>query len=958
MKRQSSWLINRTFLLRILLPVGLTLVLFLVSIYQIVIPRFEEIILDRKREMIRELTRSAWHIADEYRQRVAQGRMTDSEARQQTIAQIRHLRYGDARKDYFWITDYRPVMIVHPFRDDLNGRDLSDIKDSRGKKLFVEMVKTVQAHGSGYVDYTWQWKDDSTRIVPKLSYVEPYAPWGWIIGTGIYLEDVKAEIAGLERNIINISIVITVTISLLLLFIATQNLKSERKRLLAEHHLMETKDKYEALVEAATEGLLMVLDRKQFFCNKPLLAMLGYEEGESGTMALKDLFPTELCAVFDSGNAGEILAPGKYPVEARLRRKDGSEFEALLTSSPVNFYGKTGVVIIVKDISQHKQMANALYESREKFLALTNQLSMAVFRTDASEEMRYIEANSATLRILGYTGMDDLTANRFGERFSDPHAYQLMYRELFESGFIKNRIVVLKRKNDTPFTVSLSVALVRDSAGSPRFCDCILEDVSVYMQSEMDANALIAELQAPLAFFHQPIQPFVREIGCCALDETLDRAWSIMARINTRALFVTDSAGRYVGILTRDDARNWGESDGRFVYEAMRAPLLMANKSTSVYELLAMQLENALNHFGVKDENGVVCGIVSVEDIQQAQLHSYLFVINRLQYAESIAEVKHCQDTLLVHTRLLIGNGAGIQSITRSLSVISDAIVRKIIALCLEDMGPPPVKFVFLALGSEGRSEQTLVTDQDNAILYHDPSEGQGSEVGEYFIQLGKRVCDALDTVGYSFCKGNVMAKNPGWCQPLSQWKEYFSDWVNTANPQDLLDVNIFFDFRTVYGDDTLTESLRTHMFDITKGNNAFFLYLAQNALLIKSPSWQIKALDTIDSKLALLPIVDLARIHALKHKIRATNTLDRFMHLRDKDVFSVAGYKDITQAYSFLMTLRYRHQAELFAENAVPNNIIDTSVLTEIERNTLRRVLSQIEDFKSKLSLDFKGTL
>ncbi|MBE0558011.1 MAG: cache domain-containing protein, partial [Proteobacteria bacterium] len=267
MKKQSFWLVNRLFLLKIVLPALLTMVLFIVSLYQIIIPRFESIIMDRKREMTRELVNNTWHIADHYHREALAQRMSEAEARQRTIEQVRHLRYGDEAKDYFWITDFHPVMIVHPFREELNGSDLTNFTDSRGKRLFVEMVRLVRNEGEGFVDYTWQWKDDSTRIVPKLSYVKPFHPWGWIIGTGIYVEDVKAEIAGLEQNIVTISLWITVATALLLLFMAGQNLRSEKQRYSAESELREAKERYQALVEASTEGLLMLLDDDQVYCN-------------------------------------------------------------------------------------------------------------------------------------------------------------------------------------------------------------------------------------------------------------------------------------------------------------------------------------------------------------------------------------------------------------------------------------------------------------------------------------------------------------------------------------------------------------------------------------------------------------------------------------------------------------------------------------------------------------------
>jgi signal transduction histidine kinase len=224
-----------------LLPTLLTIGLFIIAIFFVVIPQFENIILDRKREMIRELTNSTVSMINRWHQLQMNGLISESEAKKNAVDLIKNLRYGEELKDYFWVTDLHPNMIVHPYRPDLDGTDLTYFEDLKDKKLFVEMVAVVQNFGEGYVDYMWQWKDDSTKIVPKLSYVKKFNPWNWVVGTGIYIEDVKLEIALLEQKILTISILITILSSLLLSYIAFQNLKSEKLRKKAEDDLKESR---------------------------------------------------------------------------------------------------------------------------------------------------------------------------------------------------------------------------------------------------------------------------------------------------------------------------------------------------------------------------------------------------------------------------------------------------------------------------------------------------------------------------------------------------------------------------------------------------------------------------------------------------------------------------------------------------------------------------------------------
>jgi len=158
--------------------------------------------MDQKRLMIQDLNNTAQSILHYYHEQELKGLLSREEARQKAIEHLRHLRYGPENKDYFWINDMHPHMIMHPFRPDLEGHDISDYADPAGKRLFSEFVKVVKKSGSGFVDYQWQWKDDPDNIVPKISYVKAFEPWGWITGTGVYIEDIREEIATVRKRVL------------------------------------------------------------------------------------------------------------------------------------------------------------------------------------------------------------------------------------------------------------------------------------------------------------------------------------------------------------------------------------------------------------------------------------------------------------------------------------------------------------------------------------------------------------------------------------------------------------------------------------------------------------------------------------------------------------------------------------------------------------------------------------
>ena len=233
---------------RIFLPVVMTVLLFVLTIFQLILPMMQERLMDGKREVIRELVVSAWSSLDGYARQEHQGILSRSEAQQLAKRHIRGLRYGPDRKDYFWINDMHPRMIMHPYRPDLEGQDIATFEDPAGKRLFVACVEMVRRNGAGFVDYQWQWLDDPSRIVPKISYVMGFEPWGWILGSGIYVEDVHAQISAITRKLTLVCSAILVVIILLSVLIVWHGVKVTREKKLAEEQALL---KQEQLFQAA-----------------------------------------------------------------------------------------------------------------------------------------------------------------------------------------------------------------------------------------------------------------------------------------------------------------------------------------------------------------------------------------------------------------------------------------------------------------------------------------------------------------------------------------------------------------------------------------------------------------------------------------------------------------------------------------------------------------------------------
>lgn len=303
--------------------------------------------------------------------------------------------------------------------------------------------------------------------------------------------------------------------------------------------------------------------------------------------------------------------------------------------------------------------------------------------------------------------------------------------------------------------------------------------------------------------------------------------------------------------------------------------------------------------------------------------------------------------------------------LSRFIAIVSGAIIKKVMQLTLNKLGSPPTRFVFLTMGSEARLEQTLKTDQDNAILYEDVT-SSGEVVQSYFLKFGEIACGLLNQVGYAHCTGGLMAMNPKWCQPLNAWKKYFSNWIHCTGPEDLLHASIFFDFRGAYGDKHLASGLRDHLFEELDRWPGFFPHLIENALYFKPPSGKFATFtltpkracrNSLNIKSAMSPIVDFTRVYALKHGVRETNTWERIRQLRLKRVLTHKEAEELERAYSALMRLRLMCQVTAGTEDEPkPDNCINPRSITSIDQAMLKEILRQARKFQIKMKYDFTG--
>ncbi|NPV05833.1 MAG: hypothetical protein HPY67_14000 [Syntrophaceae bacterium] len=283
------------FIIRIILPTLLCVALFVSAIFLLFIPAIEKNSMDHKREMIRELTNSAWNILAKFENDEREGLLTRAEAQRRAIEQIRNMHYGRQMEEYFWINDMQPRLVIHPYRDDLIGKDLRDFADPTGKLVFVEFVDVVKKHGSGYVDYMWPTREDETVIHPKISYVRGFAPWGWIIGTGIYVDSIRAEVEAITREIILVCLIILLVMGLLFFIIIRHSFLTHQQQLMAEKELKETLSNLSLQEKMASLGRLSATVAHEI--NNPLSGILSYARLSAKYLKAKEISPQTLDAV-------------------------------------------------------------------------------------------------------------------------------------------------------------------------------------------------------------------------------------------------------------------------------------------------------------------------------------------------------------------------------------------------------------------------------------------------------------------------------------------------------------------------------------------------------------------------------------------------------------------------------------------------------------------------------------
>lgn len=462
-----------------------------------------------------------------------------------------------------------------------------------------------------------------------------------------------------------------------------------------------------------------------------------------------------------------------------------------------------------------------------------------------------------------------------------------------------------------------------------------------------------------------------RDIVAAYRDTPINEVAKKMADHKVSCLFVKDGetiVGYVTDITLRDNVIAKAVDVHAPVDTVMDSPILSINIDAFVYEAVLLMFQTKARYLLVEKE-GQYIGFLSRNRLLAEQAQSPLVFIQSVKLALHEEELKRKWEQVPVIVSQLLERGVNAEIVNQIITTVADTIAIKVIESTIEKLGPPPAKFVFMVLGSEGRKEQTLKTDQDNAIIYQDKTNEQRELVRDYFLKFATEVSDKLNFIGFSFCTGGFMAKNSKWTHSLSHWKRNYADWIKESEPQTVMNIATFFDCRSLYGEVSIMNELKEFMHaELQKPHlEMFFHRLATNALQYEPPLTFFRNIRTtlrgsqevFDVKRAMTPIVDLVRVYALKNFVLEVNTGERLKTLKAKNIFSESEFHELQQSYYLLMRLRLRKQArQMLQDKSEPDNYVNVQTLTKIDKVTLKEIFKTISNFQTRIKVQFTNHL
>ncbi|MEL7655851.1 MAG: cache domain-containing protein [Bacillota bacterium] len=810
----------------VIMPPILVVALFVVAIGAIIIPATEDALMQKKQDMLQAIVMSATSIIEKHAQMERDGLVTKEEAQKTALTEMRALRYGSENQDYLWIIDLEPRMVMHPFFPTLEGTILDSYADTEGKLLFVEAVKIAENEGAGYIDYMWPKQDNINEPVAKLSYIRLFEQWGWVVGSGVYLDDVYAEIKSVTYRLFITSAWIGSIVLFILFFIIWRGLKSETGRCRAETELFRSRERYQALAHASGEMVFLTIDGMIAGANKMACDALGLLEEEIVSRKFSEfVVDNAFMSILPTEKADRSMEA----VEAFINGKNGPE-RMLFSVEPAIVHGSPAILYAGYPLKLKDAPAKSFisYES-------LNQSGFGMLKLDNTLNGEILSADRLATELIIGDSSGSIVGKSFKSVVEESDANRL-FIQLNAEKQVRNLLLRFPLSDMTTGYLQASASMVEDTTGLGEQIIVIVTDATEPQSVMKASDALLSELLSP------------------------EKKVSICSSLLNLPMEEEDLSQRY-----------------------MRTQVLL--------------------------RQSVRMGL-SAEKITAAMTHSIYEIFN---YAAKKAIV---------------------------------------------EIGPPPCRYALLAFGSIGRHEPTLNADQDTAIIFESKEGNQ--DFSDYFQRLGASINSNSGMLGIPPSNSGNTAANPAWCLSDTAWRKQFSSWINSSQPEDLILVNIFFDFQAIVGDGKLADDLRQHIFKEVEKRPVFLYNLAQDTLSFRSPFVLLgrirsdsQSANFFNLKGSMLHFVNFARIYSLRYAINETNTIKRLQTLKEKGHIPTDTGQDTMDAWRFLLDMRYQNQVTSMELNFPQENILILENLSSWEDTMLKKALGQVNTLQKRISSD-----
>ncbi len=447
----------------------------------------------------------------------------------------------------------------------------------------------------------------------------------------------------------------------------------------------------------------------------------------------------------------------------------------------------------------------------------------------------------------------------------------------------------------------------------------------------------------------------------CSPEDSVRHAAEIMRDRRVSSLGVVHG-DRLVGLVTTRDLTSRVLAQGldpitTKIGAIMTAEPLTLSESHLGSDVLNLMLEKKIGHLPIVS-GGRLTGMITQTDLTRFQALSSAILIREIANAEGVATLRAVTAKIPQLLVQLVGGNNAHHVVTRLITDITDAVTRRLVAFAEADLGPPPVPYLWLACGSQGRQEQTGVSDQDNCVFIDDSFQ---ESQRPWFEKLARFVSHNLDACGYFFCPGDMMATNRRWCQPVSVWKGYFGSWIREPEPTAQMLASVMFDLRPIVGETKLYQDLQAETLAQASRNSLFVAHMISNSLKHAPPLGLLRGFATvrvgehrnqIDMKHSgVVPVIDLARVYALTGRLTPVNTRARLLAAEEAGIISSAGGRDLIAAYDLIADFRLRNQANQIKAGERPNNYLGPYEFGDFERSHLRDAFVVVRTMQSALA-------